>query len=79
MGDRPDNDPQTPMTHTVEPEQEPREQDVDPLEDSELARRLRRMEWPTAPPGAKERGLEEILAEARKLERDADGNGKPTS
>lgn len=65
------------MTHIVEPEQEPREQELDPLDESELARRLRRMEWPSPPPGAKERGLEEILAKARPRERDADGHSKP--
>lgn len=41
----------------------------DPLEDSELARRLRRMTWPTAPPEVKERVLERII------ERAPDGRG----
>lgn len=33
----------------------------DPLEDNELARRLRRMEWPPAPPEVKRRVLERVL------------------
>lgn len=33
----------------------------DPLENSELARRLRRMTWPPAPPEVKERVLERIV------------------
>lgn len=41
----------------------------DPLEDNELARRLRRMEWPPAPPEVKERILDRVLEEA---ERDRD-------
>lgn len=36
----------------------------DPLEDNELARRLRRMEWPPAPPEVKQRVLERVLEEA---------------
>ena len=52
------------MTHTmVEFEQQPDKDEVDPLEDNALARRLRRMELPAAPPGVKERCLEEILSE----------------
>lgn len=63
------------MTQTVEPEQQPTEHELDPLEDSELVRRLRRMEWPSAPPGVKERCLEEILGQVG--ERRADGNSPP--
>jgi hypothetical protein len=36
----------------------------DPLEDNELARRLRRMKWPTTPPEVKQRVLERVLEEA---------------
>jgi hypothetical protein len=35
--------------------------DEDPLESTELARRLRRMEWPPAPSEVKERVLERII------------------
>jgi hypothetical protein len=35
--------------------------DEDPLESSELARRLRRMEWPPAPVEVKQRVLERIV------------------
>lgn len=38
--------------------------DDDPLENSELARRLRRMNWPPAPPEVKERVLERIVERA---------------
>ena len=36
--------------------------DEDPLEQSELARRLRRMEWPPAPPEVKQRVLKRIVS-----------------
>jgi len=36
----------------------------DPLESTELARRLRRMEWPPAPPEVKARVLERIVERA---------------
>jgi hypothetical protein len=36
----------------------------DPLEQSELARRLRRMEWPPAPPDVKERVLSRIVPQS---------------
>lgn len=62
------------MTHAVESEQHPRDDEAaDPLEDSELAQRLRRMEWPSAPPEVKERCLEEIL---RRVTEGEDGNAK---
>jgi hypothetical protein len=35
--------------------------DEDPLESTELARRLRRMEWPPAPPEVRQRVLERII------------------
>lgn len=35
--------------------------DEDPLESTELAQRLRRMQWPPAPPEVKERVLERII------------------
>jgi hypothetical protein len=38
--------------------------DDDPLENTELARRLRRMEWPPAPADVKERVLKRIVAQA---------------
>jgi hypothetical protein len=37
----------------------------DPLETTELARRLRRMEWPPAPPEVKERVLERLIESSR--------------
>jgi hypothetical protein len=39
--------------------------DTDPLETSELAQRLRRMQWPTAPPDVKQRCLEKVLERVR--------------
>ena len=35
--------------------------DEDPLESTELARRLRRMEWPPAPAEVKERVLDRVI------------------
>ena len=46
-------------------EPEHRQNDEDPLESSELARRLRRMEWPPAPSEVKERVLERIIERSR--------------
>lgn len=60
------------MRHSVEFEQQKNPKDVDPLEDSELARRLRRMDWPTAAPEVKQRCLEEILRRV-----DVDGGAPP--
>jgi hypothetical protein len=45
----------------------------DPLERTELARRLRRMSWPPAPPEVKERILERIVAQCEEDVR-ADGD-----
>lgn len=42
-----------------------RHHDEDPLESTELARRLRRMEWPPAPPEVKERVLERIIERSK--------------
>ena len=47
----------------AEPEQP--QHDDDPLESTELARRLRRMTWPPAPPEVKERVLERIIERSR--------------
>ena len=44
----------------------------DPLERTELVRRLRRMEWPSAPPEVKDRVLRRIVGGH---EQDADGDG----
>jgi hypothetical protein len=50
------------MPQTMNFEQTPHDEELDPLEDTELARRLRRMEWPAAPTDVKQRCLEEILS-----------------
>ena len=42
-----------------------RDEEDDPLERSELARRLRRMEWPPAPVEVKARVLERIVEQSR--------------
>jgi hypothetical protein len=47
----------------------------DPLERTELARRLRRMEWPPAPPEVKERVLQRIVARNGDPQ-DGDGDGQ---
>ena len=61
---------------TAEPD--PRQHDDDdPLETTELARRLRRMEWPPAPPEVKERVLERIIERSRE-ELGLDGHGPST-
>lgn len=46
---------------SMSPDPQPRNSDGDPLEDSELARRLRKMDWPAAPGDVKERCLQQIL------------------
>lgn len=46
---------------SMSPDPQPRNPDGDPLEDSELARRLRKMDWPAAPGDVKERCLQQIL------------------
>jgi hypothetical protein len=48
----------------------------DPLEQTELARRLRRMEWPPAPREVKDRVLERIVTRS-KHEPDADDTAPP--
>jgi hypothetical protein len=53
------------------------EHDEDPLERTELARRLRRMEWPPAPPEVKKRVLDRIVSQHR--DEPADGNGRTPS
>jgi hypothetical protein len=45
-------------------EPEHRHHDDDPLESTELARRLRRMKWPPAPREVKERVLDRIVERA---------------
>ena len=45
---------------TAEPEYRQND-DEDPLESTELARRLRRMKWPPAPPEVKDRVLDRII------------------
>ena len=52
--------------------------DEDPLERTELARRLRRMQWPPAPPEVKKRVLDRIVSEHRD-ELGGDGNGRTPS
>ena len=54
------------------------EHEDDPLENTELARRLRRMQWPPAPPEVKARVLDRIVERAngelgRGTERSDDG------
>ena len=44
---------------------DPPRPEADPLETSELAQRLRRMEWPTAPAEVKQRCLEKVLERVR--------------
>jgi len=51
-------------------EQQPNEEEFDPLEDSDLARRLRNMQWPAAPPDVKQRCLDEILSQVGAGEQD---------
>jgi hypothetical protein len=46
-------------------ESERYDNDEDPLEQTELAARLRRMKWPPAPPEVKARVLERIVTESR--------------
>lgn len=63
---------------------EHRNEEADPLEDNELARRLRRMEWPAAPSEVKERCLAEILnrighEEGVKEESGPEGSGSEES
>jgi hypothetical protein len=42
-----------------------REKELDrELEETELARRLRELDWPAAPDGVKQRGLREIMKRA---------------
>ena len=48
----------------AEPEHEQHDEE-DQLESTELARRLRRMEWPPAPTEVKERVLERIIERSR--------------
>jgi hypothetical protein len=45
---------------TAEPDYRQRD-DEDPLETTELARRLRRMQWPPAPPEVRKRVLDRII------------------
>ena len=52
--------------------------DEDPLERTELARRLRRMEWPPAPPEVKQRVLDRIISRNRD-DLGGDGNGRTSS
>jgi hypothetical protein len=49
-----------------------RHDDEDPLEKTELVRRLRRMEWPPAPSEVKERVLQRIVSDRAS---DSDENG----
>jgi hypothetical protein len=49
--------------------------DEDPLENTELARRLRRMEWPAAPADVKERVLRRIVSQGGD-EAGSDGDGQ---
>jgi hypothetical protein len=56
------------------------EHEDDPLESTELAQRLRRMQWPPAPPEVKARVLERIVERAdgelaRGTERDESADG----
>ena len=50
--------------------------DNDPLERTELARRLRRMTWPPAPPEVKARVLDRIVSQSES-EFASDGDGSP--
>lgn len=52
--------------------------DEDPLERTELARRLRRMQWPPAPPEVKQRVLDRIVSQHRD-DLGEDGNGNTPS
>ena len=51
-------------------------QEQDPLERTELVRRLRRMEWPSAPPEVKDRVLRRIVGGP---EQDGDGDSAGSS
>ena len=53
--------------------------DEDPLEQSELARRLRRMEWPPAPPAVKERVLNRIVAQSKRPSQGEDGDSSTSA
>jgi hypothetical protein len=67
------------MIQAVEFEQ-PKTPRADPLENTDLARRLRRMEWPTAAPEVKQRCYDAILArigmDGDEREGAAGGSGK---
>ena len=52
------------MGNSMAMDSERSQHDDDPLENTELARRLRRMEWPPAPTDVKERVLQRIVAKA---------------
>ena len=45
------------------------------LEESELARRLRRLDWPSAPEDVRERCLNEIMSRVEELSPASDGSG----
>ena len=51
------------MGNSMTADSDPSHHDEDPLEKSELARRLRRMEWPPAPPEVKQRVLDRIVSQ----------------
>ena len=54
------------------------ENDEDPLEQTELARRLRRMEWPPAPAEVRERVLSRIVAHTRQTPGADEGGDSPS-
>ena len=56
----------------AEPEHRHHDDDEDPLESTELARRLRRMEWPPAPPEVKERVLDRIIERSEEPDRSSE-------
>jgi hypothetical protein len=51
------------MEHSMAVDSDRSNFDEDPLENTELARRLRRMEWPPAPTEVKERVLRRIVSQ----------------
>ena len=56
------------------------EHEEDPLETTELARRLRRMKWPPAPPEVKARVLERIVERVdEELGRSSDGRSSESA
>lgn len=66
------------MGNSMAADFDPSQHDEDPLERSELARRLRRMQWPPAPPEVKQRVLDRIVSQHRD-DVGPDSNGRTSS